>query len=560
MPGSTLDDAIEAFQRSILRGERSTASAMVRAYVQSWKRIKTRLAAMQKDYDKSIASGEPVGLNWIYQNSRLADLQMLIGKELTRFTGFAGTKITAAQKKVIAESLTFSRDEMILQLGPQYDVSDFLRVKSLPTSSIEIMVGINQPDSPLKRLLDRINIESSQSASDALIEGMLLGYNPRKIAPMIRDTLGIQLNRALTISRTEVMRAQRTATEENYKANADVVKGWRWIAEVNGACPVCLAMHGKEFPLTERMSSHINCRCTSAPLTMTWEEIGQQYGLDFSNVDKAGPSFEEIAKKYKMSQEQIARYQSRNITGEAFFRTLSAEDQRRIIGPAKWLAWKEGKFEFEKLSKPTHSAVWGEGKGVASLKDLLGENDANYYLRLAQNGLAKQNLNGEELIKFASLDLRPLTNREIGKITNLVAERGFNDNLLEKAGGRLAGLEWEGNTIKGSDTLGVGVAHYLRHAVFKEEWPKGTSINEYYASLRNVVEDKTTKIFIGSYLNELQISFIRDAKELAGKDSGGTILIEYRPKLGYFVTANQVKTELEIIEDAKRSGIIWIRK
>ena len=79
----------------------------------------------------------------------------------------------------------------------------------------------------------------------------------------------------------------------------------------------------------------------------------------------------------------------------------------------------------------------GGGQGAKSLKELLGEQDANYYLRLTQNGLAKQNLNAEELIKFASLDLRPLTNKEIGKITNFVAERGFNDNLLEKAVGRL---------------------------------------------------------------------------------------------------------------------------
>ena len=201
----------------------------------------------------------------------------------------------------------------------------------------------------------------------------MLGYNPRKIAPMIRDALGVQLNRALTISRTEVMRAQRIAMEENYKANAGVVKGWRWVAEVNGACPVCLAMHGREFPLSEKMSSHINCRCCASPVPMTWEEIGQQFGINFSDVDDAGPSFDEIAKKYNMSPEQIVRYQNQNMTGEAYFKTLSDTEQRKLLGPAKWQAYKEGKFEFEKLAKKTYSLTWGEGKGVASLRDLLGE-------------------------------------------------------------------------------------------------------------------------------------------------------------------------------------------
>lgn len=373
MPPSTLDDVIAAFQRSILRNERSTASAMVRVYVDGWKRVKAKLANLQTQYDKSIADGEPVGLGWIYQNSRLTDIQTLISKELGRFSTIAGSKITAAQRKVIAESLTFSRDEMILRLGPQYDVSDFLRVVSLPTKSIETIVGINQPGSPLKKLLDGISIDGAQSASDALIEGMILGYNPRKIAPMIRDALGTSLNRALTISRTETMRAQRIATEENYKANGDIVKGWRWTAAMNGSCPACLAMHGTEHPTSERMSSHPNCRCVETPITMSWEEIGEKFGFDFSGVDKSGPTFEEIAKKYNMSPEQVARYQNRQLSGESYFKTLTEEQQRNLLGPSKWQAYTEGKFKFEALAKKTYSPIWGEGKGVASLRELLGQ-------------------------------------------------------------------------------------------------------------------------------------------------------------------------------------------
>ena len=393
MPTSNLDDIVAQFQASILRDERRAASEMVRVYVEGWKKIRAKLDRLQAEYDRTIDRGETPSLNWIYQNSRLSDMQELIGKELGRFSNYAAGKVSEEQARVISRSLEFSRDEMILQLGPEYDVPGNLRVTSLPVQDIIAMVGANQPGSPLRSLFEGIKAQGAQQASDALIEGMLLGYNPRKIAPMIRDALGIQLNRALTISRTEVARAQRTATEENYKANADIVKGWRWMAEVHGACPVCLAMHGTEHPLSEKMSSHPNCRCTSTSLLMSWEEIGEQYGFDFSNVDKAGPSFEEIAKKYKMSQEQIARYQQRNMTGEAYFRTLSAEDQRRIIGPAKWLAWKEGKFSFEQLVKKTYSAAWGEGKGVASLKDLLGEEEANYYLRLARAKREKEDDN-----------------------------------------------------------------------------------------------------------------------------------------------------------------------
>jgi len=57
----------------------------------------------------------------------------------------------------------------------------------------------------------------------------------------------------------------------------------------------------------------------------------------------------------------------------------------------------------------------------------MGEKDANYYLRLVQNGLAKQNLNADELIKFASLDLRPLTNKEVGKIVDIINSEKRSD-------------------------------------------------------------------------------------------------------------------------------------
>ena len=560
MPTGTIDEITALFQSRIVRNERRAASEMVRVYVEGWKRVRVKLERLQTEYDRTVERGETVDLSWIYQNSRFSDMQELIGKELSHFSQFAGNKISEEQARVIRESLEFSRDAMILQLGPEYDVPGILRVKSLPTKAIEAMVGVNQSGSPLRALFEGIKLTGAQKASDALIEGMMLGYNPRKIAPMIRDALGVQLSRALTISRTEIMRAQRMATEANYQANADIVKGWRWQAEVNGACPVCLAMHGTEHPLTEKMSSHPNCRCCQTPLTLSWEEIGEQFGMNFSGVEKAGPSFEEIAKKYKMTPEQIARYQTRNMIGEAYFETLSMEEQRKVLGPAKWLAWKDGKFAFGDIVKPTFNATWGEGKGVASLADLMGEKDANYYLRLVQNGLAKQNLNADELIKFASLDLRPLTNKEVGKIVDQVAERGFNNNLLEKAGGRLTGLEWQGNTIKGSDMMGSGIVHYLRHVVAHREWPVGTSVDDYYQSIKEVVLDKQSQLFVSRFRGALQVGIVRESGNFAGPGSKGLFFVEFRAETGHVVTANQFVLLDDIINSEKRSDLIWIRK
>jgi SPP1 gp7 family putative phage head morphogenesis protein len=381
----TIYDTIQDFQQRLLRDERRAAAQMVRVYADSWKRIRKKLERLQTEYERAQSQGQDVGLGWLYQQQRLSSMQALVAKELAHFAKYAEGSVSAQQARVIAESLQFSRDMTILSLGAEYDGQGRFAVKTLHKGAIEALIGATQQGSALDRLFRQIREDGAKAAEDALVQGIVLGYNPRKIAPLIRDALGVQLNRALTISRTEVMRAQRVATAENYKQNADVVKGWRWQAALTGnTCPVCISLHGSEHPLSETMSSHPNCRCTSTAITKSWEELGAEYGVDFSGVEKAGPSFADVAKKYGITPEQQRTYANRKLSGEAYFRSLSAEEQRAILGPSKWLAWKDGKFGFDALSRKTYSAVWGEGVRQASLVELLGEAEAKRYMAMAK--------------------------------------------------------------------------------------------------------------------------------------------------------------------------------
>ncbi|HQL28198.1 MAG TPA: hypothetical protein PLA26_06700 [Anaerolineaceae bacterium] len=144
--------------------------------------------------------------------------------------------------------------------------------------------------------------------------------------------------------------------------------------------------------------------CSPSPVTKGWDELGTELGVDWSGVEKSGPSFEEIAKKYNISPERQRTYLQRKMTGEAYFRSLSAEEQRRVLGPAKWLAWKEGKFAFAQLAKKTYSPVWGAGRGAASLKELLGEDEAAKYIRLSQ---WNRSTNWEKVDQKTVADLLP---------------------------------------------------------------------------------------------------------------------------------------------------------
>ena len=57
-------------------------------------------------------------------------------------------------------------------------------------------------------------------------------------------------------------------------------------------------------------------------------------------------------------------------SGEAWFRGQDEATQRRILGPGRYQAWKDGRFDFGELKQATQNATWGEGVKVATLKDL----------------------------------------------------------------------------------------------------------------------------------------------------------------------------------------------
>jgi len=57
---------------------------------------------------------------------------------------------------------------------------------------------------------------------------------------------------------------------------------------------------------------------------------------------------------------------------EVFSRTFDEAAQREIMGPAKWEAWKAGKFKFSDLSRAYTDKVYGTMRGEPSLKELLG--------------------------------------------------------------------------------------------------------------------------------------------------------------------------------------------
>lgn len=111
----------------------------------------------------------------------------------------------------------------------------------------------------------------------ALGVGVIRGEGTRALVKRLEDGLGMARNEATTLTRTFVAAANNAARDETFKANSDVVKGWKWItAGDNMVCLMCLPLHGRTFKLGEGPSTprHPRCRCTRISSTISWRELG----------------------------------------------------------------------------------------------------------------------------------------------------------------------------------------------------------------------------------------------------------------------------------------------
>lgn len=233
---------------------------MVRAYGGAWRRIDTALGRLQRKIVDARQAGETVDPVWLLQQDRYRSLLAQVEEEAARFGHMAAGEVRRIMVKAAQDGIDYAGQAAAAAIvrgsRPQIDTS----WSRLPKGTIGDMVGALSEGSPLHDLFAQYGVDARQAAEAALIEGVVLGENPRKVARRLRASLAGQLSRAQTVARTEMMRAWRESTRRNYQANGNIVKAWVWHSATDSrSCPACWAMHGTEFPLHERLDGHPNC-------------------------------------------------------------------------------------------------------------------------------------------------------------------------------------------------------------------------------------------------------------------------------------------------------------
>jgi SPP1 gp7 family putative phage head morphogenesis protein len=332
---------IENHQAALDRGGRATSSRLVDEYSKSWKRINADLEKLVQKIAEAQARGEVVNPSWLFREDRYRQLLRQVEREINDFSRFAYKRIQTAQADVIGVAQRHATS--ILRTGAaQAGVQTSFA--TLPTGAVENILATTGPRSPLQTIFASMGKQTAESVGSALVSGVVAGRSPRLVAREVQRVSGMPLSRALTIARTETLRAYREASRQTYQQNGDVVEGWIWHAALDArGCLVCWAKHGSRHPLSEPFSGHPNCRCAMVPEISGW---------------------------------------SPSITpGATEFAQLSAAEQEAILGPSKFRAYKDGAVTLDNLVKETHSPVWGTTVSERSLRDAVGANNAAQYYR-----------------------------------------------------------------------------------------------------------------------------------------------------------------------------------
>lgn len=198
----------------------------------------------------------------------------------------------------------------------------------------------------------------------AINVGVLRGEGYPGLVRRVEDGFGMARKDAVTLTRTFVSAANNEARDMVYKANRDVVKGWKWLtAGDNRVCPICLALHGREFKLGEgpEAPKHPRCRCVKLPRTVSWRELG----IDMDEMKREADRWVIRGRRdydgeilvrgvHEGGKDKTLRV-GRYATADDWFSNLSDEEkQSTSLGQGRVKLLAEGKISMKDLVGPDY--------------------------------------------------------------------------------------------------------------------------------------------------------------------------------------------------------------
>jgi hypothetical protein len=326
----------------------ATTRLLTRSWVSAWDELST---SWRQAMDDAIAYQARTGQwpsQWeLSRIERLGSAMEASERSLVQLSNRAGVTVSGGAEQVVAMDADAEGRLVSSQLPAAEQAAALTRFTAnvLP-GALDVIVARAQGQivSDLRPL--------SQQAADGmrreLIRGVAVGSNPNTAAAgMVTRVQGAfegGLTRAINVARTEMLDAYRTASWYQHAANADVVTGWIWIADLGPrCCPSCWSMHGSTHPLEQPGPlDHQQGRCSRCPKTKTWRQLG-------FNIDEPDDDIPDA---------------------RAAFARLPDADQRGIMGPGRLGLLRSGRIGWDDLPVERASTGWRTSYAPRTVGDL----------------------------------------------------------------------------------------------------------------------------------------------------------------------------------------------
>ena len=265
------------------------------------------------------------------QRRRLEQARRMAAARVIEAVEATGVTLTARARAMIERGMWEQPYLIEPQLPPQ------LHATLIRPPGVEVDLMVARVQQQITARTYELGAEATAAMRRQLVLGVAAGENPREVARhMVEQARGAfngGLNRAQVIARTEMIDAHRDAAEASQNANANVLAGWEWHAQLGPrTCPSCVAQHGRLHDLDEPGPlDHQQGRCARVPVTKTWAELG------FPGIEEPRP---------------------RTQTGQEWFEQQPESVQRSILGPKRYEAWLEGDYPPEAWSVRKTTDGW----------------------------------------------------------------------------------------------------------------------------------------------------------------------------------------------------------
>lgn len=349
--GSPLIKALLKSRKQLQSRNKDTVNGVISTYMKGLKRLQSKIDDLANVIPIDVAITEAA----LLEITQFRSLMLSLRSEIKAFTTYMADVL---DETILAEIEAALADTFILTSAalPLLDtvVVQGMWAQIVPQQVFNAYAFLRDDGVLYANLLDNMGPVAVQSFVDIFLANFVAGMNPNEIAALIAISLQMPLSWAVMTVRTAQLWSYRLASHQNYLNNGGIVKGWIWWCALDiRTCMSCVNMHGTFLPLNEILDDHHSGRCSPVPQTKTYAELGFE-GLPEETFNV--------------------------FTGEQWFKGLNQTTQIRMMGPGMHAAWADGAFEFSSLTRKYNNNVYGAMRREASLKSILGDKAALYYV------------------------------------------------------------------------------------------------------------------------------------------------------------------------------------